>query len=139
MTRNPGVEVGHHALFPQKRPRVEFRVQGPANCRAGVVNADAEARYVTGECAQILHPSFPGPEKSVESFVAPQVRVTDHLALIINVIGDVSARLSRFSAEITEVSDFTFFPEQSMNRHEVVEEIRIESCTSTRSPDNRSV
>src|SRR5579863_978946 len=139
MTRNPSVEVGHHALFPQKRPRVEFRVQGPANCRAGIVNADAEAGYVTGERAQILHPSFLRPEKSVEGCVARQVRDTDHLALVIDVIGDVSAGLSRFSAEIAEVCYFAFFPEQGMNRHEVVEEIRVESCTSARPANNHSV
>jgi hypothetical protein len=38
----------------------------------------------------------------VESCVARHVRVTDHLALVINVKGDVSARLSRLAAEIAE-------------------------------------
>src|ERR1700722_17516845 len=139
MTRNQSVEVGHHALLPQKRPWIEFLVQGRANYRASVVNADADAGYVPGEFAQILHASFPGPEKSVKSFVAPQVRVTDHLTLVIKVIGDVSASLSRFAAKIAEVSRLAFFPEQGMNRHEVIEEIRVESCTSARSADNLSV
>jgi hypothetical protein len=32
--------------------------------------------------------------------------------LVINGIGDVSARLSRLAAEIAEISRFAFFPEQ---------------------------
>src|SRR5579863_5086696 len=139
MTGDQSVEVGHHALFPQKRPRVEFRIQGRADHRAGIVNADADARYVTRECAQIQHPSFPSPEKSVKSFVALQVRVTDYLALVIDVKGDVSACLSGFTTEIAEVCCFAFFPQQGMNRHEVKEQIGVESCTSTRPADNLSV
>jgi hypothetical protein len=52
---NQSVDVGHHALPPQKRPRVEVRVQGHANRRAIIVDADAVARLVAGECAQVLN------------------------------------------------------------------------------------
>src|SRR5579864_7512150 len=100
MTGNPGVEVGHHALLPHKRPRVEFRVEGHANHRASIVDADAVAGYVAGECAQILHTSFPGPEKSMKSCVARQVRATHDLTSVVNAVGGVSARLSGFAAEI---------------------------------------
>src|SRR5208282_6515598 len=114
------------------------RVQGHANHRAAFVNADAVARQVAGECAQILHPSFPGPEKSVKSCVASQVRATDDLASVINVIGGVSARLSGLAAEIAQVRRFAVFPEQGMNRQQAVEEIRIERCTSARRAGNLS-
>ena len=81
----------------------------------------------------------------MESFVAPQVRVTDHLALIINVIGDVSARLSRFTTEIAEVNEQVMtFPKQGMNRNEVVEGkfgLKVAQVPDSRDPppDNLSV
>jgi hypothetical protein len=75
----------------------------------------------------------------VESCVARQVRVADHLALVINVKGDVSARLSRLAAEIAEVSRFAFFPEQRKNRHQLVEVNRVERCTIARCAHNLSV
>ncbi len=43
---NERVEVGHHAVLPQKRAGVKVRVQRRANHLASVINAEGEARKV---------------------------------------------------------------------------------------------
>ena len=75
----------------------------------------------------------------MKSCVTRQVRVADHLVLIIDAVGDVAARLSRLATEIAEVSCSSSFPEQGVNRHQAVEEIQVERSTSTRPADNVSI
>lgn len=74
-------------ICPATQPHQIAECRGRANYRAGVVNADAEARYVAESVHKSCIPVCLGPEKSVKSCVARQVRVTHYLALVINGLG----------------------------------------------------
>jgi hypothetical protein len=101
-------------------------------------NAAGCARNIPGKRAEVLHTGLFGPQEGVKSCVAGQVRKTNHLILVIEVIGEDSHTMSR-SAEATEVSHGAFLPEQGVKSLEIGQGIRAEGCAIARRANNITV
>jgi hypothetical protein len=117
---NQGVEVGHHAVLPEKGSAVFRLIAGPPNYLALAVNPVAAARKVTWKCPEVPHHAV-FPEESVNGCVARQVGETGHLALVINVVREVYT-----ASETAEVSHRAVLPQQCVKRR----------CATTRDPGN---
>jgi hypothetical protein len=78
-----GIEIHQFAVEPEERARHAARVERHADDFPSVIDAEAGAIGVSGECPEILDASFPGPKEGVEICVTFQVRNTHDLAFIV--------------------------------------------------------
>ena len=71
--------------------KLNIRVQRCADHLTAVVNGVGKAREVPRKRADIPHPCLFGPEEGMKGCVAGQVRMTNHLTLVVDCTGVVSA------------------------------------------------
>src|ERR1019366_9826682 len=110
------------------------------NHHASVVNAEGEARKVPGKHSEVPHTCLPAPDVSMKGRVAGQIRMTDHVTLIVDCTSVVPPEQTLRPAEVAEVRHrAVFFPEQGVRIQEIEPERWVEGCARARYADGLTV